>query len=79
MKRNYFVIIKNITVRTYVVIGTKREMYLEMQLVDSRHVSRTALMKFLAVPRVQHYFHNPFRRFLSPDAKVTARFGVNAA
>lgn len=42
-----------------------------MQLVDSPHVSRTALMKFLVVPRVQHYFYNPFRRFLSPDANAT--------
>lgn len=38
-------------------------MYLEMQLVDSRHVPRMAFVKFLAVPRVQHYFHNPFRQF----------------
>lgn len=56
---------------TYVVTEMKREMSLEMQLVDSLHVPRTALTKFLVVPRVQHYFHNPFRRFLSPDARVT--------
>lgn len=46
-----------------------------MQPIDSLHVSRTTLTKFLAVPRVQNYFHNPFRRFLS----VRMQFGVSAA
>lgn len=41
-----------------------------MQLVDSTHVFRTTLMTFLVVPRVQHYFYNPFRRFLSPGTRA---------
>lgn len=38
---------------------------------DSLHVSRTTLMKFLVISRVQNYFHNPFRRFLSSGTNIT--------